>query len=60
MRNKTTKRNGRTRPESTWVHTSKDGRKYIVPDEVFKLKEFQKQLHSFKRLLKEESHLVRR
>lgn len=58
MRNRTPRRDGRTRPESTWVHTSKDGRKYIVPSEVFKLKEFQKQLHSFKKLLKEESHLV--
>ncbi|MGH7588500.1 MAG: hypothetical protein ACRELU_07905 [Gemmatimonadota bacterium] len=54
MRSRPPKTDGRACPESAWVHTSKDGRKYIVPSEVVKLDQFKEQVRGFKRLLKKE------
>jgi hypothetical protein len=58
MSRKPARSDGRARPESAWVHTSWDGRKYIVPSEVVKLDEFKDQVRGFKKLLKKESRLV--
>lgn len=45
--------------EGKHVHTSSDGRKYVIADEFMKLPEVRKQLEAVKRLRKEAPKLFR-
>jgi hypothetical protein len=45
--------------DPAWVHTSRDGRKFIRSNEIVHLERFQQQVEKLKRLTKPGSRLVK-